>query len=614
VLVEGEKSTDEYIELVNLSDEEADIGSWQIRRMSSTGSTSSIKVLPKDARIPGGGFYLWANSKGAYASLADTSSSSSSPGRDNAVALYTHSGDEGVLVDRLSWGKSAGFPADEEEEDGEHGPHLSNPDKGEAFVYDSKKKAFEIRTALSPTNSEGETLSETPDNESDGGDAEPDAPGPLPEGLFFSEIYPHPRKGEGEFIELGNEGPVPITLAGFRLRDASKGKGYVFPAKSVLAPGALLVIRKKDFRFALNDTKETLSLEDSFGRLVIRARWDTTHQGASLNRVSGGFRGGAPTPGTKNRLNTLPETSERVPKEGYVSLPLTFEARGKDKEGSGLRYRWDFGDGHGSRQEKTVHTYEKTGRYTVRLTTDDGQDTKIETFRLTIKKYRAPRLELSGLLVNPKGADTGREWIEIRNASSKEVNLRNFSLQTGSREDTLVNHPIRESLRISPGKSVRVTRKDASFTLPNKEGVVRLLAPEKTVIDWVRYVPPLGKSLPEDAPYLKQGGAWGFVLGTTSPSGKAPAKKTAPPEETRPSAALLSAVPRQERDAELFRNRITLRKKSLDRALQLPDPLRLVFSQRTKKLPSETTAVHPTESVNASLNRWLFRLSLRGAE
>ncbi|MEI9966137.1 MAG: lamin tail domain-containing protein [Candidatus Moraniibacteriota bacterium] len=149
VLVEDGNSRNEYVELINLDDEPADIGSWQLRRYTTRQSTNpDSKTFSKDACLPGHGHYLWANSEGKYAELADETTKSFSLAKDNGLALYTSSKDDADLIDSLSWGK--GYPFDE---DAAH--FEDNPEDGEAFVYDLDDKKLKKSTDLSPTKKEG---------------------------------------------------------------------------------------------------------------------------------------------------------------------------------------------------------------------------------------------------------------------------------------------------------------------------------------------------------------------------------------------------------------------------------------------------------------------------
>jgi PKD repeat protein len=56
----------------------------------------------------------------------------------------------------------------------------------------------------------------------------------------------------------------------------------------------------------------------------------------------------------------------------YMGEAIEFDASGSyDPEGDDLDYFWDFGDGSNSTQKRTIHSYEKTGVYTVTLKVTD---------------------------------------------------------------------------------------------------------------------------------------------------------------------------------------------------------------------------------------------------
>ena len=85
----------------------------------------------------------------------------------------------------------------------------------------------------------------------------PETRPPLTYSLIISEVLADPPEGlagdanqdgrrdphEDEFIELYNTGPVPISLAGWRLGDAGALSGYFrFPSDAVIEPGSYLVL------------------------------------------------------------------------------------------------------------------------------------------------------------------------------------------------------------------------------------------------------------------------------------------------------------------------------------------------------------------------------------
>jgi len=89
---------------------------------------------------------------------------------------------------------------------------------------------------------------------------------------------------------------------------------------------------------------------------------------------------------------------EVVPDEGYVPLPVRFDASGSyDPDGDPITYEWDFGDGGSSSEPKVVHTYAE-GVYTASLhvTDPDGLSdtaTAVITVRPIPEGYRLHRYE-----------------------------------------------------------------------------------------------------------------------------------------------------------------------------------------------------------------------------
>jgi PKD repeat protein len=255
-------------------------------------------------------------------------------------------------------------------------------------------------------------------------------------------------------------------------------------------------------KLSLNNTNETLSLFDATGALIDTMTYLKTKEGVSLNATEAGWRGGTPTPGATNIVNSLPETKEKVPKKGYRGVAITFDARGKDTDGGTLKYTWDFGDGHKSYKEKTEHRYEKNGTYQVMLTTTDGSDDVVETFPLKITSLPKPNVRITALVPNPSGKDSDAEWLVIENRGKKDIDLKDYGIATGWKK--LSNHPIRESFIIPPQSERKLTREFSLFTLPNQKGKIELRAPDGKVLQDIKYKLP--KAVAEDVIYRKEKG------------------------------------------------------------------------------------------------------------
>lgn len=321
---------------------------------------------------------------------------------------------------------------------------------------------------------------------------EPPASTPLHASFIrINEIFPNPDTPQdtGEYIELFNPNDVPVDLSRWYMTDATKTGHYTFPAETSIPAHGYFVITDTDFSFSLNNGKETLSLFDPAGTMIDTTTYTTTAEGASLNWTEAGWRMSRTlTPLSLNMVsNSLPTTKERVPEKGYRAFAIHFQANGKDTDGDRLKYIWNFGDGHKSYLEDTRHRYEKSGTYTVTLTTKDGNEETTETFLIHIENFKPPKLRIIQFIPNPSGTDTapGAEWIEIQNHTKKDVDLFGYSIATGTKK--LVNHPIRTRF-IIPKKSVRrLTREYALFSLPNQKGKIELRAPNGKPIHALKY-------------------------------------------------------------------------------------------------------------------------------
>ncbi len=487
VQIAGTKASDEFVELYNSGTESVDISGWSLRKKSIgdiTATGSSLKTFNSLDSLPAHGYLLWANSGSIFRDHADTTTGSSLSD-NNSLALYSK---DGQLVDSLTWGTGHALP---------YSPTLfGNPDESEGFVRDPTSLAWIKTSNLTPTNAQGELFKVA---------VSPTETSTSPYRVLINEVLPNPKeKGDtGEFIELYNPGGETVNLSGWEIHDASVTGKYIFPSDIHIAPLSYLVVTDQEFSLSLNNSNEVIALWDREQRLVHRVSYEKTKEGVALNFVAGILRGARkPTPGALNSENANPVTKERVPKKGYRGFTTEFRARGKDQDGDKLKFTWDFGDGHKRYKENTTHKYVKSGRYTVTLTTDDGIDTTRESFSIKIKQYEAPEVRIISFVPNPKGNDSELEWIEIENREKREVNLKDFSIATGTKKKSITNHPIREDFVIPPKSVKRLTREYSLFTLGNVRGHIELRSPDGETIQHLKY--KYTKSLAENT-VLKKG-------------------------------------------------------------------------------------------------------------
>lgn len=524
IQIEGKKTTDEFIELYNPSLAIVSLGGLKLCRKTSSGSFSQIKSFSSTDTINSKSFFLFAHSDSIFANTTgftvDAKTSSSALASNNSLAVTDSCSNDKpptLITDSVAWGSGKNFNDDTHREN-------DGIQTSKSLVRDLETRMWSISATPTPTNSHGETYL---------------PPVPIDAvGLRINELLPNPEGDDnlGEFIELYNGNDKDIDLEGFFFEDSS-GDQYEFPKGDIIKSKALFVIACPTLTLTLVNSNQTISLFDPDGKLVNSATYEKTKEGVSLNYTAAGWRGGTPTPGAMNQLNNLPETKEKVPKKGHHGVAVDFDAQGKDADHDTLKYTWDFGDGHKSYKEKTAHTYEDNGTYTVTLKTSDDKEDVIETFVIEIQSYKAPEVRITSLLANPTGSDTDNEWVIIENREKKTVNLKDFSIATGWR--TLTNHPIREDFFIKPKGEAKLTRAFSLFTLPNQKGKIELRAPDGKVLQEIKY--KLEKSIADNVIYQKKKGQkWKFeesitknILSTNTTEKTSEPDEITPPENNR---------------------------------------------------------------------------------
>lgn len=652
----GTKATkDEFVELYNPGGASVDISGWELRRKtkSDTSVTGELfhKFIPVDCKtenplaltdtIPANGYLLWTNKDGAasFTDLFDVrSGNKTSPNlaENNGLALFDG---KSVLIDGITWDVC---PPEDSSTDCFSKENIfaspatyieKSPTKWNTIVRDIVSNTWNISSSPPTPEKTGEKTCPVSTNSAESSKA--------PSTIRLNEIFPDPsaKSDAGEFIELYNFGTESVDISGWEILDAaalkkrSNGESFdrlVFPSVTVINPDTYHIAIDTDpwFSLTLNNTDETLSLFDKNEILIDSLHFDKSKKDISLNYTLTGWRGGTPTPGAENQLNSLPETREKVPKKGFKGAPVAFSARGKDADGDTLKYTWDFGDGHKSYKAATSHTYEKNGVYAVTLKTTDGSDDLIETFAIEIRSYKPPEVRITALLPNPEGSDTDNEWILIENREKKEINLKNFGIATGWKN--LANHPVREDFIIPPKKEARLTRMHSLFTLPNQKGKIELRAPDGKVLQKIRY--KLEKSIAEDVVYQKKKGEkWSFASSagkntvteiapaatvSAEAAEESPEEEDAPDADTQPEdepdfqetdGEVLGASITAEMQAYRYaRNRQWMKLLNFGTRAALPD--NIVFAPGNASAPSPKESLIPAASspllptINASIN------------
>jgi hypothetical protein len=332
--------------------------------------------------------------------------------------------------------------------------------------------------------------------------------------VTINELLPAPSSGNEEFVELYNPTAEAIDISGYLLKDASKTGKYVFPDGAEIKSLDYLVIYKKDFKFALNNSGvESVTLFDPDEKTVSAV----SYSGSKTN-VSYNFNGNVwhwshfLTPSKENEFNNLPEVSKKKDNKIYANVYADFSAKGYDADKDKLKFTWDFGDGHKSYLKKTRHKFKKAGKYKVALRVSDGSEDKVETFNIKVEKFPKSKVKIISVSPNPAGKDSNSEFITLQNISKKKINLKSWIVATGSQN--LYNHPVLKDIFIKPGETLKLTRDFSSFALNNKKARVELRYPDGKVASKMTY-DKKQESVVEDEVYTKESGQWAWVAPET---------------------------------------------------------------------------------------------------
>ncbi|HEX4104573.1 MAG TPA: lamin tail domain-containing protein [Candidatus Paceibacterota bacterium] len=130
--------------------------------------------------------------------------------------------------------------------------------------------------------------------------------------IYLNEWFPNPAGNDaaGEFLELFNNGPTPVSLDGWMLK-TEKGKTFTLIGRS-LAPRGYLVLTHADTKLTLRNSDGGLALYNAAGAVVDHGSFlGAAPEGESFSRVDYGtadiahFAFMDPTPGAPNNtINT----------------------------------------------------------------------------------------------------------------------------------------------------------------------------------------------------------------------------------------------------------------------------------------------------------------------
>lgn len=181
---------------------------------------------------------------------------------------------------------------------------------------------------------------------------------------------------------------------------------------------------------------------------------------------------------------------------GQGKVTVNFQALALAGSLTSASCSWDYGDGYRSTScNPPSHTFQSSGLFTVRLDVTNAcgeTQTKTQgievfpdaTLSVASSTYDdGSKLLFVAALPNPEGADTGREWIEIRNAGEKSATLEGWKIRIGETSSKWVK--LKGS--IAPHEKIRIYDTEIKLNLPNTKTSITLFSPagqERSSIEW----------------------------------------------------------------------------------------------------------------------------------
>lgn len=287
--ISGAKSTDEFVELFNPTENKINLSGWRLSKKTSSGTVYTLLTTFPSIEIESGNFVVVAHQD--FSGSSDLFySTSSSIAEDNTIVLYSDAGK--TVVDKVGFGKAGDF----------EGTAVANPAVGEII----KRKQNGVDTDNNAADFEKET--EPP----------PDVGNPAASAnVFITELMPNPTGSDtdGEWIELYNGGAT-IDLGGYILQDKiGSQKKYIISVGTKLENGKYVIFDSKTTGISLNNDGDIVELISPSGDLL-------DDSGASYGNAKEGYSYAydgeqwvwtkTPTAGAQNLITTDEDTAKKA--------------------------------------------------------------------------------------------------------------------------------------------------------------------------------------------------------------------------------------------------------------------------------------------------------------
>jgi len=324
VQIAGDNPDNDYIKIYNSESQVIDISGYRLKKRSSPGSESSIRVFPEGSKILANDFFVWANSKNNYYFTINANTwSSATLAKNNSIALLNPKGE---IIDAVAWGESQnpfvkGLPFPENPAQNQQlkrktiNEKYQNTDNNrqDFFLSDFKKEAA-IKEPKEEVQKDSTTTPEKIQENKDNNFLEEKIN--YPSGIFFNEILPNTKVGERdeekEYIEIFNQNDFEVDLSNWKITDTMGNTNNFILTKGVkIKSKGFLVFYRPETKITLNNDVDGLKLLDPNGKIVDVVNYQKAPRGRSYNKTRDGwFWSNTLTPGSENVISKTKTVEE----------------------------------------------------------------------------------------------------------------------------------------------------------------------------------------------------------------------------------------------------------------------------------------------------------------
>lgn len=507
------KSTDEFIELYNPTDNTISMNSWQLIKKTASGSEYILVDNFEERSILAHSFFLIVHPVGYLAEVQPDHyyTTTNSVAGNNTVILID---DAGEPVDTVGFGSASFFESAAAPNPGSNksierkARHDSTDEtmiEGGAHYFlgngeDTENNSTDFVTRSDPEPQNAQTdieyleieVPELPviDPEEEEDVSEEEITNEIYSNeIIITELFPNPEgKDDGEFIELYNGGDTAVDLESWQLGDESSRRYTI--SVEILESGQYLAIEKEASGISLNNTSDSAMLYWPDGTLLDSVSYSGCEEARSYSLVNSEWLwSDEVTPGSENQFTIINESPiavfELEDAEVKVGEVLMLDATDStDADGDALEYYWDFGNGDQAEGKKVEYAFTGTGTFTITLLAKDSNGgTGEEELEVEVTDYDySDTILLSELLPSCSPSDRECEFIELFNGGVEDVLLEGWQLT-----DMKIYYRFGADSVIEAENYLIIERTESKITLNNSEDTVFLLDPSGAIMHGVEY-------------------------------------------------------------------------------------------------------------------------------